>query len=636
MKRLIGLSVTAFSLVLAGCGKESDQLPVDGRDFDGVEYSEPAPYTGKVIDGYLSNARVWLDMDGDSQFTPGPLVIELDNGETATLASGEPTAMSGPGGRFSLDIAELELEPTLGPDLDPRDYPLYAVALPGKTLEETWSGEVPVARAFLMSAPPGVRNVTPLTTLARYRGLAGLGSFLEAQAGVAASLADLNLVRDYILAQDERSHAYARALAKFMASQIPDAYNKLLAEDGSDGAEPYLSREAVFLLGLSLVRNAGDVIAVVDAAAQGGYANVDVDALQLPRIALELDDPVLLTSQRIYSEPANQGTLPALRTGLDISAELRFDYTQGGQLVSVSAKGCLAPSMPELARLVRVNGYMANLETQWLPAVALSSQSRETYKTEGVDERLIFDWDNQRIYFETSTSCHEPAGILAGSSELGGSPEVAYRWTKEGGELVELVADYAGGVTRTLVPDNTLLPDGTEAPQVFPGYRILEDGVQKEAVTLTSEIATCDPQLDAEGASQVVTGYLSYNFAGHEPQPTGFTDLLLEFDTRDFSGPEHPDHPDLRLLRYGFLDPALSGLERVTGDGGFEWAMNYPGSDASGFVAEQPNLISRAFLKRYNSVVDCGRSMDDLPSAAYAQVEYSYQRLSEYLVDSLE
>ena len=149
---------------------------MDGRDFDGVEYSEPAPYTGKVIDGYLKNARVWLDMDGDSQYTPGPLVIELDNGSSVTLASGEPTAISAAGGRFAMDISELVLDPAVGPDLDPRDYSLHAVALPGKTVEETRNGDVPVASAYLMSAPPGVRNITPLTTLARYRGIVGLGS----------------------------------------------------------------------------------------------------------------------------------------------------------------------------------------------------------------------------------------------------------------------------------------------------------------------------------------------------------------------------------------------------------------------------------------------------------------------------
>jgi hypothetical protein len=628
MKRLIGLSVTAFSLVVAGCGKESDELPVDGRDFDGVAYSELAPYTGKVIDGYLSNARVWLDMDGDSQYTAGPLVIELDNGGTVTLEAGEPTAMSGPGGQFSLDMSGLALEPSVGPDLDPRDYPLYALALPGKTLEETWAGDVPVARAFLMSAPPGVRNVTPLTTLARYRGLAGLGSFLANPEGAEANLADLNLVRDYILAGDERAHAYARALAKFMASQIPDTYNDELAKAGSDGTERLLSKEAAFLLGLSVVQSAGEVIAVVDAAApQGRFANVDVDTLKLPQVELELSDPVLLTSQTIFAEPSNsQGTLPTLRSGLQISAELNFDYTESGRLLAVSANGCLAPSMPELARLVRVNGYMANLETQWLPAVALSEQSRINYEDEGADERLIFDWDSQRIYFETSTSCHEHEGIFAGSTELGGSPEVTYRWTREGGNLVELVAEYASGFSRTLV-----LQTENEFP-LFAGYRILEDGVEREAVTQTSAFETCSPQQDAVGASQVVTGYQSYEFSGYEPQPTGFTNLLLEFDTRHVAAPQPSNS---RLLRYGFLDPALSDLGRVTGDGSFEWLMTYPVADAAGFVAEQPNLIRNAFLKRYNGIVDCGRELEELPSSAYAQVEYSYQRLSEYLISAI-
>lgn len=37
---------------------------------------------------------------------------------------------------------------------------------PEPLLEETRNGEVPVTRAYLMSASPGVTNVTPLTTLA--------------------------------------------------------------------------------------------------------------------------------------------------------------------------------------------------------------------------------------------------------------------------------------------------------------------------------------------------------------------------------------------------------------------------------------------------------------------------------------
>ncbi|MDX1558540.1 MAG: hypothetical protein R3193_06520 [Marinobacter sp.] len=627
MKRLIGLSVSVLSLALAGCGEESDELPVDGRDFDGVEYSEPAPYTGKVIDGYLKNARVWLDMDGDSQYTPGPLVIELDNGSEVTLASGEPTAISGAGGRFAMDISELVLDPEVGPDLDPRDYPLHAVALPGKTLEETRSGEVPVARAYLMSAPPGVRNITPLTTLARYRGIVGLGAFLETPSGDADSLADLNLVRDYILAQDERSHAYARALARFMSSQIPAASNDLLAAGDSDGTEQFLSREATFLLGVSLVQNAGDVIAVVDAAAQGDFANVDVDALALPEVDLELSDPVLLTSQKIFAEPSSQDTLPASRSGLQISAELAFDYSESGRLESISANGCLAPSMPELARLIGVDGYMAVLQTQWLPSAALSEQSRLNFDEEGTDERLVFDWDNRRIYFETSTTCHEHRGISADSTELGGPPEVTYSWTRDSGDLVELVAEIRNGVPRTLVPETA------NSSAVFPGYRISEQGSEVEAITFATDINACTPQGDAVDASQVVTGVQSYQFSGYDPQPTGFTDPVLEFDRREFSGTEQPN---LRLLRYGFLDPDLLQLSRVTGDGSFEWAINYPAADGPGFVAEQPNLIRDAYLKSYNPSGECGREFEGVPNSAYARVEYDYERLSVYLVRLLK
>jgi len=343
MMRQLAVSLFVPVFTLAGCGGDSSELAVDGRDFDGVAYSQPAPYSGRVIDGYLKNARVWLDLDGDSQYTPGPLAIKLDNGNVATLAAGEPTAMSGEEGQFSLDVTELDLAPEVGPDLDPRDYSLFAIALPGQTLEQTWGGDVPVARAFLMSAAPGVRNITPLTTLARYRSLFGLGSYLDAPDDLAGSLAGLNLVADYVLSGNERAHAYARALARFMASQIPDDYNEVLSRPDSDGTERSLrnAQQAAYMLGISLVQNAPSVIAAVDEAAGGDYANIDVEALPLPEVPLELSDPVLLTHQRILAQPDSDRNLPVSTPSLMPSAELFFDYSEAGQLLSVSAEGCL-------------------------------------------------------------------------------------------------------------------------------------------------------------------------------------------------------------------------------------------------------------------------------------------------------
>mgnify|MGYP000162149575 CR=1 FL=1 len=637
MTRLDCLPIALLTLTLAGCGQESDTLPVDGRDFDGVSYSEPAPYSGKVIDGYLIHARVWLDMDGDSQYTPGPLEIELENGNVAVLESGEPTTMSGQGGEFSLDVSELNLPPEVGPDLDPGNYPLYAVALPGKTLEQTRGGDVPVARAFLMSAAPGVRNITPLTTLARYRTLFGLGSYLEAPEDLAGSLAGLNLVADYVLAGDERAHAYARALARFMASQVPDDYNEALSLPDSDGKERSLRNpeQAAYLLGISLVQNAPSVIAVVDDASGGNYANVDVGALSLPEVPLELTDPVLLTHQRIKAQPESDQNLPVSTSALMVSAELFFDYSESGQLLSVSAEGCLAPSMPELVRLINVNGLMYQLGSQWRPSVSLSPQSRIAYEAEGVDERLIFDWDNQRIYFETSTTCHEHEGISAGSTELSGNPEVIYHWQQaekvDADTVSELVAEIpqAGGpnLVRTLV--RQFQP--AVSPDNFAGFTMVDSGSIIATLELSGTQAECT-ELEATEAEvavmdHVVTDQYGYTLTGYEPQPANFVDLALEYDARQFQDAD-PENPVSRLLRYAFLDPALSSLANVDAGTGFQWAMYY----LKTFDPANPNLIREAYLTSYSGARECKREYEEPPSSAYAKVEYSYQTLSEYLL----
>lgn len=534
--------------------------------------------------------------------------------------------MSGEGGQYSLDISELAVDVDVGPNIDPRDFPLHALALPGKTLEQTRIGDVSVPSAFMLSAEPGVRNITPLTTLARFRRLVALAPLVGTPDESLSNLANINLLRDYVLAEDDQAHAYARALARFMASQFPDAYNDLLAKPESDGTERLLSRPGAFLLGVSLVQHAGDVIAAVDSAAQGSYANVDVDLIDLPQVPLELSDPVLLTSQRIHAQPDRSDTLPANRSDLLISAELMFDYSEDGRLQSISSKGCLAPSMQEIARLVSVNGYMAKLSAQWLPAVSLSPQSKIAYDNPGVDERLVFDWAAGTASFETVTTCHQNEGIVPGSTELGGNPEVTYSWSFGKGKLTELVARVSqqnGTLTRTLAPELTSAPDG------FPGYQITEDGVELESLIYSDAFQSCtiDEEVDAENAAQVVTGFHDYAFAGYEPQPTGFVGLSLEFDTRD--GLNRP-------LSYGFLAPNMSQLSNVDADKGFEWALYYPARSNEAPADGTSNLIREAFLKSYGGNRTCGREFEKVPSGVYARVDYRYQNLSEYLVELLE
>lgn len=613
MKCLLPLSVSLMALAMAGCGEKSDELPVDGRDFDGVSYSEPAPYTGKVIDGYLRNARVWLDIDGDSQYSPGPLTIVLDSGTEVILPEGEPTAMSGANGVFSLDTQALVRDPAEAPNIDPREYSLYALALPGKTVEQLPNGDRPIDSAYLMSAPPGVRQITPLTTLARFRSLVSAGSPVSDSATTA--LAGVNLLSDYIQSGNQRAHAYARAFARFMASQFPAPYNEALATNGADGTERLLSRQAAYLLGLSLVRNASDIVAIVDdAASLGGYADVDVSNLALPEVALDLSDPVLLTRQ-VVSAQSEYGDLPASPSSLMTTAELSFDYEPDGRVRAISAEGCIAPSMTELARLVSVGGRMASLDTQWLPSISLSLYSRVAYESDGVDERLTFDWENQRIYFETTTQCQES---LADTSEFGGPPEVTYSWAWGDGGVTELTAASAS-------EDRVLQLDHANGTPLFAGHRLLINE-EEQAVLSLAPLETCVPLDGVEGSSHVVSAQQDYSYTAIDT-PVGFDALTLELDTRN----EY-----FRLLRYTFVDLAMAGLDHVSSEGGFDWVMVYPEEGVTHYVDDQPNLIADAYLTGPRTPADCGREFEEVPFGVFGRVSYQYKRLSGYLTEQVK
>ncbi|MGC8121554.1 hypothetical protein [Marinobacter sp. VGCF2001] len=642
MKCLISLSVPLLSLALVGCGDESDDLPVDGRDFDGVSYSERAPYEGRVIDGYLSNARVWLDIDGNGQYTAGPVEVELENGGIHRLEAGEPTVMSGAGGQFSLDVSALDVPPSLGPDLDPREYPLYALAIPGQTLEERHYGDEPVDRAFVMSASPGVTNVTPLTTLARFRALAGQwNSDAPIQYYRLADLDGINLWKDYILGNDDRAHAYARAFARFMASQIPEAYNQYLVDNGSDGGESrHLPQDGVYLLGYSLVRNAGEVMALVNSAATGGnYANVDAETLALPEVDVEISNPRLLVSQRISARPTRSDTVPANTSDLGLSAELFFEYSEAGQLMAVSSRGCMGVSLPELARVFQVNGYLTNLRTPWLPSASLSSDSADKYDAGGVHERLEFSWEEGEASLDTATTCHaDTLGVAQGVTELDGVSDIAWQWDEEAGTLVETVPGRPDDLVLTLESANapTSALDSAQAPfDLVSGYRQTAASQLESGVLFSAGDASCEPAgastNDEARNGQYVTRLFPLSFTSDSTVPDLFGAAAYEYDIDERNGVSFA-----RLLRYPFFDKAMAGLPEVaSANGAFQWQLFYRGLSSEELDPRRTDLLQAAYLVDAVATSSCGDGPLDRPERAYATVEYRYQTLSEYLLNKL-
>lgn len=611
MTRLISLCSVLLALALvSGCGEESTPRPVDGREITGVDNSTPGTYSGRVMDGYLVRARVWLDLNGDNLYNAGPVTVTVEPGIDVTLTGGEPATLTGAGGRFQLDTSSLIRDSEESPDLDPRDYALIAVVVPGLTEEETRSGNVVQTKAYMISAPPGEQTVSPLSTLLRNRILLG-GTIFDTETSLSIpGLGNINPNSDYILAGDERAHAYAKALARFKASQFPESAGDNLV----DGTETVLDAASLNLLRLSYVQNAEQIMALVDEAAAGGsYSNVDIDALALPTVPLDLADPYILRTQRVKAYEENGNGLPAEREGvLTDSALLTFAYNAVGQLSAINANGCMAPSMKEMVRLANAGGRISATGTQALPGVSLSQDSYRYYKESGDDERLTFDWSGKTAAFDTRTTCH---GGLATSSELGGEPEKTYHWTFKNGQ-VDMITD--GTVTLT--------PDYTRATGAVFGYTLSRNdtGEVLETVSVDGSINTCEGSIRPEdvGVSRVISGQQAYTFTGYAPQPTGYPDLAFDWDIRN---------DQQHLLRNAFLDPDID-LEGQ----GLQWEYAYAVPLAVA-LSDQKNLISEARLSRYGLSRTCGRAVSSLAANnLYAIVGYDYSRLSDYLADQIQ
>lgn len=604
MTRLLPLYASLVALALAGCGEESTELPEDGREVTSDNYEPSDVYTGRVMNGYLRNARVWLDLDGDGLYTGGEVEVTLPSGSVATVSGGEPTALSGEGGQFTLDVSGLEQPEEVAPDLNPRDYRLHAVVLPGLTEEETRSGNEVLQRAYILSAPERVRSISPLTTLEAKRNDFGGGSELTER------LAGLNLLADYNKGDNDRGKAYSSMLTRFMREQLPEEYTQFLRED--DGTNLQVNAEALELLGIALVQNAEPLLELVDDAAGGDYGSVDVDSLELPPLELELNDPLLLVGQTVY-----QGEVGTV----DPSAKLSFSYGSDARLAAIEADGCMQPTLFEIARLANADGKAASTINQWFPAVSLSDQSAVFLESEGADERLTFDWDNRTARFDTTTTCH--GDVIPDSSELDWSEEspaeITYEWEVDGdGRVVSLTADF-GGITRTFEPDYT------DAGPTFFGYELTEtvEGSDPEVVEtlelleLTEGVRDCSgtPTEENADADFLVTGRQGFDYTDSEGATVAD---FLAFDLRNERE---------RLLSFGFPTAALAwGIDQ-----GFRWSMTYR---EPGGAEDQSGLISRASMGDYAGAPECWAKV--LTNTETAQVVYRYDSLSAYLTGQID
>lgn len=181
---------------IAGCGGSGGSTPT-------------ATVSGTVADGYLREAEVFLDKNGNYQWD-----------------AGEPKTTSGAGGAYALHVAEADLG----------KYPVVCRAVEGSTVDED-TGQ-PIQNSYVMSAPAGATDfISPMSSLIREKMAANPGmTMAQATAQLRSQLnlpADADILGDYVAGSmaGQRQADYqtmretAQQMAALMAQEAPLVMN---------------------------------------------------------------------------------------------------------------------------------------------------------------------------------------------------------------------------------------------------------------------------------------------------------------------------------------------------------------------------------------------------------------------------
>lgn len=164
----------------------------------GSSSSDTTTVSGTVADGYLKDAEVFLDMNGNYQ-----------------RDAGEPWAMSGDHGHYSFQVSSG----------DAGQYPVVCRVIAGTTVDEDTN--TAVTGSYVMSAPAGTTAfISPMSTLLREKMEADPTMTMEQAMTQLRNQLNLaagpNMLADYIAGTDtayDTIHEVARQMATLMAQQ---------------------------------------------------------------------------------------------------------------------------------------------------------------------------------------------------------------------------------------------------------------------------------------------------------------------------------------------------------------------------------------------------------------------------------
>ncbi|WP_369433874.1 hypothetical protein [Psychromonas sp. MME1] len=189
---------------LVGCGGGSSSS----------DNATATSYSVYAIDGYLRNAQVWLDLNGNYQ-----------------LDLGEPEALSGEGGLTILDTTNIS---------NPEQYSVVVKAIAAQTIDEdtvTVSNPngIAITTPFLLSAPAGQTVISPLSTLVKIK----MDNGQDQQQAMTAVATELGIVEDALLGDyiaANQGDIAAKANAVVELGVLPESEQKLqeISQDNSN------------------------------------------------------------------------------------------------------------------------------------------------------------------------------------------------------------------------------------------------------------------------------------------------------------------------------------------------------------------------------------------------------------------
>ena len=629
-KRILQIGLLAMAVIsLVGCPREesSDEFEEDVQPLDGpISNDDPNLYRGRVMNGELQNALVWLDMDADGSFD-----------------SDEPGTLSDVNGRFELDVSELKRPRTEAPDRDPRNFPLMTIAVPGLT-ENARTGVID--RAFFLAAPPGVELITPFTTMAfvtraeTWRGIKDIEDPTEAieerrltlsQAGTEItrrlSSADetIGVYSDYLVSGAKRVPFYAEAFRRMIQAQIPDGRisGEASAESAGDLAGTAILPNDMDVIGSILLDQSEPLINEVDETIEmsGG-----VDDFQLPALdkvvdaGADLSNPWLLRQQTLYlPKDTDDFGASAIPDDVRQAGIITHDYSLGTALRRATSRGHFAPSMQPIVRMANPDGRVSELGAQPGLEFDLDNPVEGSVDAEdSADERFIFDWSQGGDIARLQSPRLGPLGLGDLADYEAEDGDRSYKVTSLNGEItaMERLEGNNGPVDYAIEASGDATKIGRSIYSLFN-----DQNIQRTLVGFTrcqGFEAQNDRVINAKQEIAVTDG---------NNDPLG-TELLYGHKREDGD-----EGPEFRVLLREFV--AESGVN----DDNWRWEFEYYDDGGSGELlsSQQPDLIRSKRLVKGLAAFDngfCKNNTDERPltdGAIDAFIGFEHIPFTQYL-----